>query len=278
MTSEAQGNGEDRALPDSDILPSRQVEQEVFVTIDAPFIPLGETASAANDEEVEKAIIERLPVVNVGFPNQYRFSESERNFILSALRQHRGPIDRESGGKLVRETWIAWSKEQPNPKPSWLVSWEELSEPDKEVDRRIWEACQHRGQPQALNARQWLLSGGGGFEGGEDGLRASTFSGEGLIEMLEAFAQDLHQGQPPQEWRDLGKSETPSCGDRCEIIEGAWAVWESGDSVKSLFQGNRWQRKSLQPSQPNDSYLDDDFHCEGPCPFFIWSSGEEKEE
>src|SRR5215469_2088071 len=49
---------------------------------------------------------------------------------------------REIGGKLVRDTWIAWAKEQPNVKPSWLVPWEELSEPDKEVDRRIWEACQ----------------------------------------------------------------------------------------------------------------------------------------
>jgi len=44
---------------------------------------------------------------------------------------------RENLGKKVREEWILWAKEQPNPKPSWLVEWDALSEPDKEVDRRI---------------------------------------------------------------------------------------------------------------------------------------------
>lgn len=38
--------------------------------------------------------------------------------------------------------------------------------------------------------KQWLLSGGGGFEGGEDGLRAVTFSGDGLLYMLEAYRDD----------------------------------------------------------------------------------------
>jgi len=47
--------------------------------------------------------------------------------------------NREELGKLVRAVWIGWAKEQPNPKPSWLKPWEELSEPDREVDRRIGE-------------------------------------------------------------------------------------------------------------------------------------------
>jgi hypothetical protein len=47
--------------------------------------------------------------------------------------------EREALGRTVREEWIAWAKEQPDPKPSWLVPWEGLSEPDKEVDRRIGE-------------------------------------------------------------------------------------------------------------------------------------------
>lgn len=49
-------------------------------------------------------------------------------------------MDREQLGRRVREVWIAWAREQPNPKPSWLVPWEGLSEPDKEVDRRIGAA------------------------------------------------------------------------------------------------------------------------------------------
>ena len=40
-------------------------------------------------------------------------------------------------GRAVRDEWIKWAKEQPNPKPSWLLPWEELTEPEREVDRRI---------------------------------------------------------------------------------------------------------------------------------------------
>lgn len=43
-------------------------------------------------------------------------------------------------GRVVREAWVAWAKTQPNPKPSWLVPWSQLSEPDREVDRRIGAA------------------------------------------------------------------------------------------------------------------------------------------
>lgn len=40
-------------------------------------------------------------------------------------------------GRKVRETWVAWAKRQPNPKPSWLLSYDELNEEDKQVDREI---------------------------------------------------------------------------------------------------------------------------------------------
>lgn len=54
---------------------------------------------------------------------------------------------RERLGKLVREVWIAWAKEQPTPKESWLKPWEGLSEPDKEVDRRIGETLYNLERP-----------------------------------------------------------------------------------------------------------------------------------
>lgn len=50
-----------------------------------------------------------------------------------------GPVDREALGREVRAVWVTWAAEQPNPKPSWLVPWEILGEPDREVDRRIGE-------------------------------------------------------------------------------------------------------------------------------------------
>lgn len=39
-----------------------------------------------------------------------------------------------------------------------------------------------------LAARKWLVRGGGGFEGGEDGIRAVRLSGESLVEYLAAYA------------------------------------------------------------------------------------------
>lgn len=48
-------------------------------------------------------------------------------------------IDREFLGRMVRTVWVEWAKEQPNPKASWLQPWEALTEPEREVDRRIGE-------------------------------------------------------------------------------------------------------------------------------------------
>lgn len=47
--------------------------------------------------------------------------------------------ERDMLGQHVRKVWVAWAREQPDPKPSWLLPWEQLSEPDREVDRRIGE-------------------------------------------------------------------------------------------------------------------------------------------
>jgi hypothetical protein len=50
------------------------------------------------------------------------------------------PDDREALGRLVRETWVAWAKEQYRPKPSWLLPWEDLDNGQREVDMRIGSA------------------------------------------------------------------------------------------------------------------------------------------
>ncbi len=48
--------------------------------------------------------------------------------------------DRERLGRVAREAWIKWARQQPEPKASWLVPWDGLSEPEREVDRQIGEA------------------------------------------------------------------------------------------------------------------------------------------
>ena len=66
--------------------------------------------------------------------------------------------DRESLGRFVRGVWDEWAREQPTPKASWLVPWDDLTEPDKEVDRRIGEALYRMGLARASEERVLLLA------------------------------------------------------------------------------------------------------------------------
>lgn len=49
-------------------------------------------------------------------------------------------MDRETLGRVVRQAWVEYCQEIGDTKPSHLAPWEELSEQDKEADRRIGEA------------------------------------------------------------------------------------------------------------------------------------------
>lgn len=65
------------------------------------------------------------------------------------------PFDREQLGRMVREVWVAAAREHPDPKPSWLVPWDELGEWDKEVGRRIGEAvASHAALVTAIETHQ----------------------------------------------------------------------------------------------------------------------------
>ena len=49
------------------------------------------------------------------------------------------PGVRQLAGRLVRNVWVQWAREQAAPKPSWLVGWDELDADQREVDMRIGE-------------------------------------------------------------------------------------------------------------------------------------------
>lgn len=68
-------------------------------------------------------------------------------------------LDREALGRLVREAWIEWASEQPSPKASWLAPWWAMSEPDREVDRRIGERLAVTGGHMTGAAWVKLVSG-----------------------------------------------------------------------------------------------------------------------
>lgn len=50
---------------------------------------------------------------------------------------HQEPPIGDKLGRRVREVWIAWATEQHQQKPSWLLPFDQLTEPQKDVDRRI---------------------------------------------------------------------------------------------------------------------------------------------
>lgn len=63
---------------------------------------------------------------------------------------------RDALGRRVREVWVAWAQRQPNPKPSWLVPYDDLSEPDKEADRCIGSALWGDGFADGERAAAWM--------------------------------------------------------------------------------------------------------------------------
>jgi hypothetical protein len=46
-------------------------------------------------------------------------------------------VTREQLGREVRRVWTGWAECQPDPKPSWLVPFDELTAADQEADMRI---------------------------------------------------------------------------------------------------------------------------------------------
>lgn len=95
---------------------------------------------------VAMAMIEMLDMDNAKTrtSNNNPASESEK-IRLPSRNPHRDWL-----GEQVRLVWIEWARQQPNPKPSWLVPYVELSEADKEVDRRIGQLLYTLGYCQAI--------------------------------------------------------------------------------------------------------------------------------
>jgi hypothetical protein len=60
-------------------------------------------------------------------------------------------------GRRVREAWIAWAKEQPNPKLSWLTEWDDLDPGQREVDIRIGRAVA-AAERERLGRRDMMLA------------------------------------------------------------------------------------------------------------------------
>lgn len=66
---------------------------------------------------------------------------------------------RELVGRLVRQVWVEWAREQPDAKPSWLLPWEELDAGQREVDMRIGAMLFSKGQETGIEYVERAVSG-----------------------------------------------------------------------------------------------------------------------
>jgi hypothetical protein len=101
------------------------------------------------------------------------------------------PFDRDELGRLVREAWIKWATAQPNPKPSWLVPYEQLSDADKEADRQIGEAV-----------ARWTLIGDAANAALSRAPQPDTVTDEIITIALQAF--DTGIGDPNDYRKRMG--------------------------------------------------------------------------
>ena len=115
--------------------------------------------------------------------------------------------DREPLGRIVRETWVAWAREQYRPKPSWLLLWEELDNGQREVDMRIGAAVAVRAVADAklrndrLEAQVFAL--GAHMPAITDALRlAESEAMYGALARRYRAAREALGGGEPQERTD----------------------------------------------------------------------------
>jgi NTP pyrophosphatase (non-canonical NTP hydrolase) len=117
-------------------------------------IELARAPEEAADQEYELGIVSALrPLIA---PRQHA--------VPPAPRREEDTDPRELLGRLVRAVFVAWAREQPGPKPSWLTEWDELDKGQREVDMRIGAALAAAGRaaerqehpsPERM-ARKWL--------------------------------------------------------------------------------------------------------------------------
>jgi hypothetical protein len=142
----------------------------------APAVAAGSDATrpaidaAVTDEDVEAltatyhAVFLRLMNVEPGVnTDPVGARKAGMRAALTAFVARRAPavslsgLDREALGREVRRVWVDFARSQPNPKPHHLAPWEELDEPNKEVDRIIGERLATLGAEAAFASMQRIL-------------------------------------------------------------------------------------------------------------------------
>ena len=151
------------------------------------------------------------------------------------------PFERDELGRMVREAWVRWALTRPQPKPSWLVPYADLAEPDKEADRQIGEAI-----------ARWALIG--------DAVRNSTLEADALrYRYLRerhsySYGQDYVEPSPAEcgiQW-DWQQSKPGEGADIDRLIDKDIARLDEDDrralaSVPVAAEPSRWRSIAEYP-------------------------------
>lgn len=107
---------------------------------------------------------------------------------------------RELLGRLVRDVFADWAREQPDPKPSWLIGWDDLEDGQREVDMRIGTALAAAGR---AGARQRIIA---------------WLNGEGRRLQRQVHAADPHGPAARRAVRNLAVLQS-SCFNAATLLE-----------------------------------------------------------
>lgn len=120
-------------------------------------------------------------------------------------------MTREELGRQVRQVWVTWAREQTDPKPSWLMPWEDLDDGQREVDMRIGEAlvkaAREGGRREVLVTPHELLRAAEGHA-----MTVQTVDGENLvlrIPTLQEFKRGIEKARASLEAKGLQTPEPP---------------------------------------------------------------------
>lgn len=112
--------------------------------------------------------------------------------------------DGDALGRHVRRVWVQWAHEQDDPKPTWPVGWDDLPEPDRDVDRRIGQALFTRGVRHAqAHARTTAQAVG------------APMTSQEMTEIAKAFERDKWVG----EWNSLPTAIDRLLADRASLLD-----------------------------------------------------------
>jgi hypothetical protein len=116
----------------------------------------------------------------------YTIDGGDSDVCCAEYPRCKGDVARDPLGRMVREVWIEWARQQPVAKEHWLKPYDQLDEPDKEVDRRIGE----RLYAQGLGALRLVLDEVGmAIANAEQTFGQDSTEAKGVREALRAVAK-----------------------------------------------------------------------------------------